>query len=218
MATAPKTTAPKASPPAIPPWRLGADLRIHAGLGRGNPRVASCAGSWRRLRRRVRVRTCWARCRPGTGGASVGHQLGDGQAAGVALCRGASTRRAARWRRVGGGSSGSDSRGSPGVHAGLGFGLAQCLVRQRLPQLADGSELRRRLLRVVELDELRSERLAGVVEAPGGEHDVCVVVALVAAFVRTVHGPCGGRLVPIGERLGEAPGERRSGGLVQLGR
>ena len=70
--------------------------------------------------------------------------------------------------------------------------------------------------RQVELAELRTELLPVGAERPGGQHQVGVVVARVAAAVRAMHRPGAHRVVAPREITGELLGEREPRLVVEL--
>ena len=141
----------------------------------------------------------------GAGGAAVGDELGDRQTEGrlsaVALRPGAP---------LDGDVPAGDRRdrvhGSPGVDARVEVRLAQCLVRQLLPQRADRADLLGAFHAIVELADLAPGELAGLIDAPGGQEDVRMVVALAAALVRAVDCPRGHGVVAARELGGETSG------------
>ena len=101
------------------------------------------------------------------------------------------------------------------IHARVEACALEHRVGGLLPQEPDGGDLPAPLAGIVELAKLLRETPFGV-ERPGRQHQVRVVVALVASRVGHVHDPGAHRAVAVGERVGKLAGERRAPAGVEL--
>ena len=104
----------------------------------------------------------------------------------------------------------------PGVHPRLLAGRHERHIGDPLPLCADGLHLGLGLRRQVELAKLRPELLPVGAERPGGQHQVGVVVARVAAPIWAVHRPGAHRVVALREIPGELLGDHEARLVVEL--